>query len=218
MGVGVLIPLLFGLELPAGRWAAHLLAPVPSSAPPSPAPERRAKAGVPRADVPPAVPTLSAMAHTAAAIVDTTAGPPVVGISGLGGVSVPTGIRGGFGSGRLPAAVPLPARPPEPEHEPPKAQPPTRVGGIVQRAKLVFQPMPRYSLAARQARIQGLVQLEAVIAENGSIRSPRVLSGHPFLINAAPAAVTRWRYRPTLLNGEPVAVITQIDVRFTLNG
>ena len=212
------MPLLSGLELPAGRWAAHLPAPVPPSAPPSPGPAQRAQAVVPRADVPTAAPTLSAMPDKAAAIIDTTEGAPAIGISRLAGVSAPTGIWGGFGSSRLPAAVPAPAPPPEPES--PKAAPdqPVRVGGIVQRAKLVRRPMPRYPLAARQARIQGLVRLEAVIAEDGSIRSLRVLSGHPFLINEALEAVKQWHYQPTLLNGEPVAVITRIDVRFTLNG
>ncbi len=57
-----------------------------------------------------------------------------------------------------------------------------------------------------------------MIAEDGSIRSLRVLSGHLFLINEALEAVKQWHYQPTLLNGEPVAVITRIDVRFTLNG
>ncbi len=71
LGVGVLMPLLSGLELPAGRWAAHLLAPVPPSAPPSPGPAQRAKAVVPRA-----APTLSAMPDKAAAIIDTTEGAP----------------------------------------------------------------------------------------------------------------------------------------------
>ena len=217
LGVGVLIPLLSGLELPVGQWAAHLLAPVPPASPVSPVPAKPVSPDVFRPEVSALLPPLTTPAK-AAAIIDTTVGSPAIGISGLAGVSAPTGIWGGFGSGRLPAAVPPPAPPPEPES--PKAAPdqPVRVGGIVQRAKLISQPMPRYPLAARRARIQGLVRLEAVIAENGSIRSLQVLSGHPFLIRAALESVKQWRYRPTLLNGEPVAVITQIDVRFTLTG
>ena len=217
LGVGVLIPLLSGLELPVGQWAAHLLAPVPPSTPRSPATEQRSKV-VPRADLSAVMPTLSAIPDRAAAIIDTTDGVPAIGISGLAGASVPTGVWSGFGSGRFPAAVPPPAPPFEPESPKAARSDPVRVGGNVQRAKLTSQPMPRYPLAARQARIQGLVRLEAVIAENGSIRSLQVLSGHPFLIRAALESVKQWRYRPTLLNGEPVAVITQIDVRFTLTG
>ena len=71
---------------------------------------------------------------------------------------------------------------------------------------------------ARQARIQGLVRLEAVIGEDGAIRELRALSGHPLLVPAALSAVKQWRYRPTLLNGRPVPVITQVEVRFTLSG
>jgi protein TonB len=44
-----------------------------------------------------------------------------------------------------------------------------------------------------------------------------MLSGHPLLVQAATEAVRQWRYKPTLLNGEPVEVVTQIDVNFTLN-
>ncbi len=216
LGVGVLIPLVSTLDLPAGQWTAHLLAPLP------PFPSASPKPAQPVSE--PVVCTFAtqlptAMPDRAQAILDTSEGPPIIGISGLAGVSAPIGIWGGFGSGRLRAVVPPPAPPPEPE--PPRAtrsDQPIRVGGIVQRARLVSQPMPRYPLAAREARIQGLVRLEAIIAENGSIRSLRVLSGHPFLISAAVDAVKQWRYRPTLLNGEAIAVITQIDVRFTLGG
>ena len=66
------------------------------------------------------------------------------------------------------------------------------------------------------ARIQGAVRLEALICTDGTIRSLRVLAGHPLLVKAAIDAVARWRYQPTLLNGDPVEVITEIDVNFAL--
>ena len=57
----------------------------------------------------------------------------------------------------------------------------------------------------------------AVISKDGTIQELKVISGHPLLVNAAVAAVREWRYRPTLLSGEPVEVSTEIDVIFTLS-
>jgi len=91
-----------------------------------------------------------------------------------------------------------------------------RVGGNVQQAKLIYGPKPVYPPLAKQARIQGVVRLTAVIGTDGTIQNLQVVSGHPLLIPAALEAVKQWRYQPTLLNGEPVEVITQIDVNFTL--
>jgi len=58
--------------------------------------------------------------------------------------------------------------------------------------------------------------MEAVIGRDGAVQNLRLVSGHPLLIEAAKKAVARWRYQPTLLNGEPVEVVTEIDVNFTL--
>jgi protein TonB len=92
-----------------------------------------------------------------------------------------------------------------------------RVGGNVQQAKLVRQPKPAYPPLAKQARIQGVVHLSAIIAKDGTIQKLEVIGGHPLLVPAALEAVKQWVYQPTLLNGEPVEVITQIDVNFTLS-
>jgi len=75
---------------------------------------------------------------------------------------------------------------------------------------------PIYPPLARQARIQGVVVMEAVISKEGSIESLRVVTGHPLLNQAALDAVKQWKYRPTLLNGEPVEVITTVTVTFNL--
>ncbi|MGA2131948.1 MAG: energy transducer TonB [Bryobacteraceae bacterium] len=90
------------------------------------------------------------------------------------------------------------------------------VGGLVQAAKLISGPGPAYPALARQARISGVVRLEALISREGTIINLRAVSGHPLLIPAALAAVERWVFRPTYLNGEPVEVATQIDVNFVL--
>ena len=76
--------------------------------------------------------------------------------------------------------------------------------------------LPVYPAIARITRTQGVVVLEALITREGAVDSLRVISGHQLLIQAALDAVRQWRYRPTLLNGEPVEVITTITVTFTL--
>jgi periplasmic protein TonB len=76
--------------------------------------------------------------------------------------------------------------------------------------------VPGYPPLARAARIQGIVHLQAVISADGTIQHLTLIAGHPLLIEAAMEAVARWRYRPTLLNGEPVEVVTDIVVNFTL--
>ena len=93
---------------------------------------------------------------------------------------------------------------------------PQRVGGAVQAAKLIHQVRPAYPPLAKQARIQGTVRLQAVIARDGSIQNLVLASGHPLLVPSAMDAVRQWRYSPTTLNGETVEVLTQIDVNFTL--
>jgi periplasmic protein TonB len=103
---------------------------------------------------------------------------------------------------------------------PPKAKPQMtkriRQGGDVEAARLIYGPKPDYPQLARMARIQGTVQLEALIAADGTIKGLKVISGHPLLVKAAVEAVEQWRYQPTLLNGDPVEVETEIDVTFSL--
>jgi TonB family protein len=90
------------------------------------------------------------------------------------------------------------------------------IGGNVQQAKLIAQPHPVYPALAKQARIEGVVHLQALIAADGSVKDLGVISGHPLLIPSALEAVRQWVYQTTLLNGEPVEVMTQIDVNYTL--
>ena len=91
------------------------------------------------------------------------------------------------------------------------------VGGIVQSAKLIRKPVPVYPSLARQARIQGTVKFTAIIGRDGAIQNLTLLTGHPLLVQAAQDAVKQWVYQPTLLNGEPVEVVTEIDVNFALS-
>jgi len=92
-----------------------------------------------------------------------------------------------------------------------------RVGGNVQAAMAIRAPKPSYPPLAKQARIQGVVRLNAIIGKDGTIQDLKAASGHPLLVPAALEAVKQWLYKPTLLNGEPVEVVTVIDVNFTLS-
>jgi protein TonB len=141
--------------------------------------------------------------------------PQAAAVGVVGGV--PGGMFGGTPGGVLGSiitgAAAAPPPPPPPQAATPKR---IRVGGQVEKAKGIFQPTPEYPPLAKMARIQGTVRLEAIISRDGTIQDLKVLSGHPLLVKAALEAVQRWRYQPTLLNGEPVEVITEIDVNFSL--
>ncbi|MFZ0818214.1 MAG: energy transducer TonB [Candidatus Sulfotelmatobacter sp.] len=94
---------------------------------------------------------------------------------------------------------------------------PLRVSHISE-GNLVRKILPTYPALARSARIQGQVVLQAVISKQGTIENLKVLTGHPMLVPAAIEAVRQWRYRPYILNNEPVEVETQITVNFSLGG
>ena len=223
LSLGVLIPLIYTQTLPAGQWVSRLLAPPPLAAPRDLAPivaappQRTAPIRVDDsvlrqpARIPPEVALIDDLAHSAPAIhaLDIPFVRP----------GAPDGVWQSFGTDRSGRAIVLPP-PPEPVRplEPAPANAPIRIGGAVQSAKLINRTMPRYPPLARQARVQGLVLLEAIIGEDGTIQKLRAISGHPLLVPAALLAVKQWRYRPTLLNGQPVPVITQVEVRFTLSG
>jgi protein TonB len=87
----------------------------------------------------------------------------------------------------------------------------------VQAAALVYRVDPAYPEIAKQMRLAGIVQLHAVIATDGHVRRLELISGHPILAEAAKQAVQQWRYRPTILNGEPVEVETTVIVNFVLS-
>ncbi|MBI2149284.1 MAG: TonB family protein [Acidobacteria bacterium] len=94
-----------------------------------------------------------------------------------------------------------------------------RIGGNVSRANLISPVKPIYPESARSAGIQGTVRLQGIIASDGSILSLGVLNEaetDPELAAAARGAVSQWRYKPTLLNGDPVEVVTTIEVDFKL--
>jgi protein TonB len=92
-----------------------------------------------------------------------------------------------------------------------------RVGGNVQAEMVVSAPKPVYPPLAKQARIQGVVRLNVIVGKDGTMVDLKAASGHPLLVPAALEAVRQWVYKPTLLNGNPVEVVTVVDVNFTLS-
>lgn len=83
---------------------------------------------------------------------------------------------------------------------------------------LLYRVQPIYPSIARQARVQGMVELRAIISKTGTIENLVVVRGHPMLSAAAVEAVRQWRYRPYLLNNQPIEVETEITVNFLLSG
>ena len=93
-----------------------------------------------------------------------------------------------------------------------------RVSGGVTAGNLLRRVEPVYPPLAKTARIQGQVVLHAVISKSGSIENLQVMSGHPMLVQSALDAVRQWKYKPYILNGEPVEVDTTVTVNYNLSG
>ena len=108
-----------------------------------------------------------------------------------------------------------PAPPPPPPPPAPGAER-IRVGGTVMEANLITRVAAQYPPLARQARVQGVVRFSVIVAKDGTVQDVQLVSGHPLLVISALEAVKGYTYKPTLLNGQPVEVITQVDVSFTL--
>jgi protein TonB len=215
VGLLLLIPLLhpegpfMKVEAPPLIYRANVLAPDPIA----PVVAQRSVAS-PRAVYRPVISAPLSIPKSVAHIDDAPEVGLQTGVIGEipGGVSVDR-FLGGLGA-RIPAATPTPVQRVE-KTAPPIA--PLRVSSSVQGALLKFGPKPAYPPLAKAARIQGTVRLTAVVAADGTIRNLRLISGPPLLVKAAVDTVSTWRYQPTLLNGAPVDVITEIDVNFTLS-
>lgn len=216
IGVLILIPLIFVQGLPKAQLVSFLQAPAPPPPPPPPPPPaqkvivkvapRQFDAG--RLMAPKEIPKTVAMIQE-----DTL--PPAMNV---GQVGVPGGVPGGLPGGAIGGIdIAPPPPPPPPKVVEKKPTGPVRVGGQVKPPVLVKRINPVYPTLAKSARIQGAVKFTGIIGTDGTIQDLKVVSGHPLLVPAALAAVKQWVYQPTLLNGEPVQVITEITVNFTLS-
>src|SRR6204780_5434009 len=213
IGLMVLMPLIFTEALPKKQLMTFLVAPPPPPPPPPPpaAPVHVVKQA--QTDiVNRALRTPTKIPQKIQMIKEDEA-PPAMASSGVVG-GVPGGIPGGQMGGVIggiisstPVAVPKVATPQR-----------VRVSSGVSTGLLVRKVTPTYPPLARQARIQGTVVLRAVISKDGSIEGLTLVSGHPMLVQSALEAVRQWKYKPYLLNGEPVEVDTEVLVNFTLGG
>jgi protein TonB len=212
LAILILIPLIYTEALPKTMMATLLVAPPPP--PPPPPPPVAAQV----VHIKPQVHLMDAGKLVAPKVIPKDVkiikeeAEPDMGA--VGGVGVPGGVAGGSIGGVLGGVMGgMGAAPP-----PPKANPSRiRQGGNVQAAMLIDRVQPSYPPLARQTRISGTVRLHAIIGKDGSVQQLTQETGHPLLVQAALDAVRRWRYKPTLLNGEPVEVDTTIDVIFSLN-
>jgi periplasmic protein TonB len=214
----LIVPLMFTEELPKAQLMTFLVAPPPPPPPPPPAAEHVARVVRQiQSDLlsSGALRTPSRIPEKVQMIKEEEAPPPMPVAGGVvGGVpgGVPGGQMGGVIGGIISATshlgvVPVVAAPQR-----------VRISQGVTKGLLIHRVEPPYPNLAKAARVQGEVVLKAVINTNGDIQDLQLVSGHPMLVPAAIAAVKQWRYKPYLLNGQPVEVETTITVIFTLQG
>ena len=214
VGILVLIPLLFTEALPKTQLMTFLVAPPPPPPPlPPPAAAIKIVKQVQTDIINGQLRTPTKIPEKVQMIKEDEAPPPVMSASGVvGGVpgGVPGGQMGGVIGGII-SSTPVNV---------PKAVNPQRIRvsqGVTQ-GMIIRKIQPAYPPLARQARIQGPVVLQAEIGKDGSIQNLRLISGHPMLAPAAIEAIKQWKYKPYILNGEPVEVETTITFNFTLSG
>jgi periplasmic protein TonB len=191
-----------------------LIAPPPPPAPPPPGtvhaaphvahPRARFAYTTPRLTAPKSIPRTVALDDAGSSappdLADITGGVPGGVTSGeLGGIG---GVFGGTGT----------TAPPQPR--PTKAL--VRISSLLKAPRQTHNVDPEYPTLAREARIRGVVVVDAIIDEQGNVVQAHSVSGHPLLIAAALKAVLQWKYEPTSLNGRPVSVELQVQVHFDL--
>jgi len=213
VGLMVLMPLIFTEALPKQQLMTFLVAPPPPPPPPPPAaaPVKIVKQ-IQTDIVNGALRTPTKIPQKIQMIKEDEAPPQMASSGVVGGVpgGIPGGQMGGVIGGIIsstPMAVPKVAAPQR-----------VRVSAGVTSGLLIRRVQPVYPPLARQARIQGQVLLRAQISKDGSIENLQLISGHPMLVQSALDAVKQWKYKPYLLNGEPVEVDTEVQVNFTLSG
>jgi periplasmic protein TonB len=220
IGVMLLVPLLFTEALPKQQLLTLLVAPPPP--PPPPPPAGPAMANVVRQNQSDLLSggqlrTPSRIPQTVQMIHEEEAPEPLPAMGGVvGGVpgGVPGGQLGGVIGGIISQTSNLGAIPRFSAPTPPKR---VRISQGVTKGLLLARITPAYPPLARAARVEGEVVLAAIISKDGTIKNLTLVSGHPMLVPAAIESVSQWRYRPYLLNGEPVEVETTITVTFTLS-
>jgi len=218
LAVLLILPLYFTAGLNVQKLNLTFLATPPAGPPPAPlvssAPARAIHPPVTRVFIPgkltaPAfVPRVIATASAPAEV----AVPDVAGIPGGVPGGIPGGQLGGAIGGVLGGTLSNAPAPSVPVAEGPKK--PVRVGGTVKAPRLIYGPDPDYPPLAKMSRISGVVVIEAIIDEHGNVTGMRAISGQPLLIPAALSAVSKRKYEPTILDGEPTPIDLRVEVTF----
>ena len=218
IGLMLALPLAFTEELPKAQMLTFLVAPPPPPPPPPPAAAQMQKTVREiQTDVLSngGLRTPSRIPHKVEMIKEDEAPPPMAATGGVVG-GVPGGIPGGQLGGVIGGIVSATSKFTAVPKFVPVAPQRVRISQGVTRGLLIHRVEPIYPALAKAARVQGDVVLSAIIDGNGEIQNLQLVSGHPMLVQVAVAAVKQWRYKPFLLNGQPVEVETTINVSFVL--
>jgi periplasmic protein TonB len=214
----IVAPMIWPQVLPAPRFLTTISPPAPAPKPPEQTAAVRPRTHSPVAPMrqdlllPVHIPThIAQIADTG----DVEAAPQT-GVSG--GIDAP-GVDNSFLKellDRTPAvSKPVGSKPAEPKR-PSEEIKRIRVSSL-DPARLIHFVEPVYPQIAKSARIEGAVELRAVIGTDGRVRQLDVVRGHPLLRKAAIDAVSQWIYKPPVLNGESVEIVAPIDVVFRMN-
>jgi protein TonB len=219
--IGVIsVPLVYvATELPEVPEILAFVVAAPPPPPPPPPPPRAASHRARELSKPVAARPRSAPVEPAKEILPEASDVDFGGEEDLaGGVEGggPGGIPGGIVGGLLPTEVVLPPPPPPPPPAP-VDRGPVRVGGAITAPALVSRVAPEYPNIAVNAKVKGIVVLEAIVGPDGRVEEVKVLRSIPLLDNAAIAAVRQWRYSPLLLNGKPERFVLTVTVSFSLD-
>ncbi len=205
----VLVPLLYTQTLPTAQLKSMLMAPPPPPSAPKPLLAKTHPAPAARVLQGSKLVAPSAVPKHVYEINDVPAAPDLGGTTSLAE-------PGAGGNALLFASAGT--GPPPPTFAPAKPKPsgPVRIGGVVAEANVISRVQPAYPALAKSARVEGTVEFTAIISKQGKVENLRLLRGHPLLVDAARDAILKWQYRPTMLNGEPVEVLTTITINFRL--
>jgi periplasmic protein TonB len=217
LGVLLLVPLMYTETLPRQQLLSFLVEPPPPPPPASPAASEAAAKVVRRveSDIMDGRLRTPGMIPQKVQMIQEGDAPPALSSGVVGGVpgGIPGGQQGGVIGGIISSTSTLSAVPKLAIAAAPRR---IRISQGVTKGLLIQKIEPPYPPIARAARIQGRVVLSAIISKTGEIENLVLVGGHPMLVPAAIQAVKQWRYRPFLLNGEPVEVETTITVTFQL--
>jgi periplasmic protein TonB len=200
-----LVALTSGELLPNPPAVMAFVAPMGAPAPPPPPPPRAAAQS--RAVTPVSNPAAAPVAAPVEIRPETGLEPSAA--------DVPGGVEGGIPGGSV-AGAGMIAPPDAPPAAPPAPVAPIRIGGDIRPPTKIRDVAPVYPRLAIEARVQGVVIVEADISAEGKVTEARVLRSIPLLDRAALEAVRQWEYTPTLLNGVPRPVVMVVTVNFFL--